>query len=85
MHIKGDTNTLNLQKKPKKVIEIIFHYFLKLSGQFYNVEQLITFGGKPLDLIIYIIINKTCAASMLQKYISGPLGPPKIMCSHWLH
>ena len=28
----------------------------------YLNERLITFGGKPIDLIIYIIINKTCAA-----------------------
>ena len=86
MHIKGDTNTLNSQKKHKKVIKIIFqNNFLKLAGHFDNVEQLITSGGKTLDLIIYIIINKTCVASRLQKYISGPLGPPKFMCSYWLH
>ena len=43
-----------------------------------------SFGGKPLDLIIYILINKASAALMPHKYMSGPLVPPKIMCSLWL-
>ena len=43
------------------------------------------FGGKPLDLTICIIINKICGALRPQKCMSGPLGPPKNMCSLWLH
>ena len=40
--------------------------------------RMINFGGKPLDLIIYIIINRTCVALRPHKYMSGPLGLPNI-------
>ena len=46
---------------------------------------MIALGGKLLDLIINIIINKTCAALRPHKYVSGPLGPPKFVCSQRLH
>ena len=36
------------------------------------------FGGKPLDLTIYVIINKTCTALRPHKYMSGPLGPQRL-------
>ena len=41
------------------------------------------FGGKPP--IFYLIINKICAVLRPHKYMSWPLGPPRIMCSLWLH
>ena len=41
--------------------------------------------NRQLDRIIYMTINKTCAALRIQKGMSGPLGPPKIMCSLELH
>ena len=34
---------------------------------------------------IYITINKSCACLMPHKYMGGPLGPPKNLCSLWLH
>ena len=48
-------------------------------------SRLIIFGGKPLDFSIYIVFNKSCAASRPHKCMGGPLGPPKILCSLWLH
>ena len=47
--------------------------------------RLMTLGGKPLDLIIYIIIIRACAALRPHKYMNGPLGLLKVMCSLWLH
>ena len=47
--------------------------------------RMITFSRKPLDWIIYITINKPCAALRIQKGMGGPLGPPKIICSLGLH
>ena len=38
-----------------------------------------------LDLTTYMVINKTCAALRTLKYMSGPLGPVKNLCSLWLH
>ena len=40
-------------------------------------SRLITLGGKPLDLIIYIIINKTCAASGPHKTHERPFRAAK--------
>ena len=49
------------------------------------ISWLIILAGKQLDLTIYIIINKTCAALWPHKYMSDPLGPPKNLCSLWLN
>ena len=41
-------------------------------------------AGNPLDLSIYIIIDKTCADLRPKKRMIGPLGPPEIISSIWL-
>ena len=45
----------------------------------------IVWREKTLDLTIYTITNKACAALRPHKCTNGPLRPPKVMTSLWLH
>ena len=75
-----NTNCCILSKKLEVNLLSIYHVVAAAVA-----SRLIIFGGKPLDFSIYIVFNKSCAASRSHKCMGSPLGPPKILCSLWLH
>ena len=70
-------------QRPKMNVQL--NSFLAQHSVNLRRSWLITFDRKQLDLIIHIIINKTCAALRPHKYMGGPLGPLKSLCSLRLH
>ena len=75
---------INLQKltKPELNGQLHDHYLVTL------IKTVLWLPGRRKTgrfFIIYIIINKICAALRSQKCMVGPLGSPKNMCIPWLH
>ena len=50
-----------------------------------TLSELPFWMGNLYILSIYVMINKKCAALRMYKCMGGPLGPPKNVCSLWLH